>query len=118
MDKIILADMCNDINKLDVIENKEIFINKYKDMGEKINNIDNFLNNDNNTDNNNDNNNNFIGDKDNKEKIFTDIIEELINLNMTEINNNMTIEKLKYYSDLLKKYDNLLIKEKNTIEYV
>ena len=98
MEKIILSDISNDINKLDVIENKEIFINKYKDIGEKINIIDNFLNSDNND--NNDNNR----DKDNKEKTFTDIIEELINLNMAEINNNMTIEKLKYYSDLLKKY--------------
>ena len=112
MEKIILSDISNDINKLDVIENKEIFINKYKDIGEKINIIDNFLNSDNND--NNDNNR----DKDNKEKTFTDIIEELIDLNMAEINNNMTIEKLKYYSDLLKKYDNLLINEKNTIEYV
>ena len=109
MEKTILSNICNDINKLDIIEKKEIFINKYKDINEKIENIDKILNNECE-----DSKNNI----DNKEKYFTDIIEELINLNMSEFNNNMTIEQLKYYSDLLKKYDNFLINEKNVIEYV
>ena len=109
MEKTILSDICNDINKLDIVEKKEIFINKYKDINEKIENIDKILNNECE-----DSKNNI----DNKEKYFTDIIEELINLNMSEFNNNMTIEQLKYSSDLLKKYDNFLINEKNVIEYV
>ena len=109
MENTILSNICNDINKLDIIEKKEIFINKYKDINEKIENIDKILNNECE-----DSKNNI----DNKEKYFTDIIEELINLNMSEFNNNMTIEQLKYYSDLLKKYDNFLINEKNVIEYV
>ena len=109
MEKTILSEICNDINKLDIVEKKEIFIDKYKDINEKIENIDKFLN---------EECEYFKNDIDNKEKTFTDIIEELINLNMSELNNNMTIEQLKYYSDLLKKYDNFLINEKNIIEYV
>ena len=109
MEKTILTDICNDINKLDIIEKKEIFINSYKDINEKINNINIFLN---------EEYNDSKTITDNKEKSFTDIIEELINLNMLELNNNMTIEKLKYYNNLLKIYDNYLINEKNIIEYV
>ena len=109
MEKTILSDICNDINKLDIVENKEIFIDKYKDINEKIHNIDKILN---------EECGDFKINIDDKEKSFTDIIEELINLNLSELNNNMTIEKLKYYSDLLKKYDNFLINEKNIIEYV
>ena len=104
MEKLILSDLCNDINKLDVIENKDIFITRHKDIVEKISVVDNYLNNQNN-------------DNDLK-KTFIDIVNELTDLNILELNNNMTIEKIKYYNDLLIKYQELLINEKNNIENV
>ncbi len=109
MDNIIINDFCNDINKLDIVEKKDVFINKYKEIGEKIKNIDNYLNN---YLNNNESNNKNV------EKTIVNIIDEMVNLNMSEFNNNMNIEKLKYYNDLLKKYDELLINGKNDINYV
>jgi hypothetical protein len=107
MEQIILSELCNDINKLDVIENKETFINKYKDIGIKINSIDNYLNKP----------SDDIKSDDSSKKII-DIIIELTNLNTLELNNNITIEKIKYYNDLIKKYEELLINEKNNVEYV
>ena len=105
MDKIILSDLCKNINEMDVVGNKEVFIIKHKEINDKINKIDNYLNDDN----------------ENNEKTFVEIIEELINLNVSELNNNITIEKLKYYNKLLKKYEELILNEKNdinSVEYV
>ena len=105
MDKIVLSDLCKNINEMDVVSNKEVFIIKHKEINDKINKIDNYLNDDN----------------ENNEKTFVEIIEELINLNVSELNNNITIEKLKYYNKLLKKYEELILNEKNdinSVEYV
>ena len=114
MDKIILTDLCKSINEMDVVGNKEVFIIKHKDINDKINTIDSFLNDDNEINEINENNGN-------NEKTFVEIIEELINLNVSELNNNISIEKLKYYHNLLKKYEELLLNEKNDtnrVEYV
>ena len=102
MEKNTLVDVCNDINNLDIVEDKDKFIKEYKNINEKIVDIDNYLNKNNIVDN----------------KSLTDVIEELTNLNINEFNNNLSIEKIKYYNDLLKLYNELLINDKNEVEYV
>ena len=104
MEKTIIIKLCDEINKLDISENKDIFINKYKEIGIKVQDIDKYLNEKN--------------EDTSSSKTVVDIIEELVNLNMNEINNNISIEKLKYYNELLKKYDELIINGKNDINYV
>ena len=103
MEKNSLVDVCNDINNLDIVEDKDKFIKEYKNIHEKITIIDNYLNTDNIVDSN---------------KNLIDIIEELTNLNISEFNNSLSIEKIKYYDNLLKLYNELLINDKNEVEYV
>ena len=99
---IKINELCGKINNLDIVNNKEEFIKNYNEVNEKIIEVDNYLKSEINV----------------NEKTLKEIIDELMDMDISEINNDINIEKIKYYNDLLNLYDKLMSESGYVINYV